>query len=83
MPDETARQLRALLTQEERSVLIDIEITLGCATCLWDGPPTGAIREALRQASDRRLDWRRIYETVRTTSRFANRLPRVDEVAPK
>jgi hypothetical protein len=48
MPDETFRQLGPLLTQEERSVLIDIEITLGCATCLWDGPPTGAIREALR-----------------------------------
>jgi hypothetical protein len=44
MPDETFRQPRALLTQEERSVLIDIEVTLGCATCLWDGPPTGAIR---------------------------------------
>jgi hypothetical protein len=67
MPDETFRQLGPLLTQEERSALIDIEITLGCATCLGDGPPTGAIREALRQASDPGLDWKRIYEVVRTT----------------
>jgi hypothetical protein len=79
MPDETFRQLGPLLTQEERSVLIDIETTLGCATCLWDGPPTGAIREALRQARAQGLDWRRIYEAVRSTSRFADRLPPIHE----
>jgi hypothetical protein len=33
-----------------RATRISVETTLGCATCLWDGPPTGAIRGALRQA---------------------------------
>jgi hypothetical protein len=80
MPDETSRQPGSLLTQAERSVLISIETTLGCGTCIWDGPPIGAIRGFLKQARDQGLDWRRIYEAARSTSRFAGRLPPIHEV---
>ena len=82
MPDETSHR-PGLLTQEELSLLTSIETTLGCGTCLWDGPPTGAIREVLRQARAQGLDWRRIYEAVRSTSRFAGRLPPAHEVSPE
>ena len=40
MPDETSHR-RGLLTQEELSLLISIETTLGCGTCLWMAPDWG------------------------------------------
>jgi hypothetical protein len=83
MSDEMASQAGSPLTQEERSVLISIEATLGCATCSWDGPPTDVIRGFLKQARELGLDWRRIHDAVRSTSRFAARLPPAHEVGPE
>jgi hypothetical protein len=59
-----------------------IAVTLGCATCLWEGKPTGTFRALLVQAKDQGLDWHRIYQRVAQMTRFLERLPTIDDVAP-
>jgi len=72
----------APLTQAETDYITDITVTLGCATCLWEGKPTGTARALLTQARDQGLDWHRIYQRVAQTTRFPERLPTIDDVAP-
>jgi hypothetical protein len=61
----------------------DIETTLGCGTCSWDGPPIATVRALLERAKILGLDWREIYEAVAARSFFAHRLPPIEDVAPQ
>ena len=65
----------------EQDYITDITVTLGCATCLLEGNPTGTVRALLTQARDQGLDWHRIYQRVAQTTRFPERIPAIEEVA--
>jgi hypothetical protein len=69
--------------QLTKELIGHIEITLGCATCSWDGLPIAAVRAFLERANNLGLDWLGIYHAVAAQSRFAHRLPPIADVAPE